>query len=92
MNTYGTHQLQLKRDASGPHELHTHIFVISHNYTHYQLPSCIGLHSSSPPLYTQSFILHAHTYAGCDTRHHHLYLHRLATARPSYTHSRLSLF
>ena len=54
------------------------------NYAHYSLSSCIGLHTSSPPLYTQSFILHAHAIAGCDMCHHHLYFYRLATARPCY--------
>ena len=39
--TYGTHQLQLKWDSLG-----TRMFL-SHtcNYTHYQLPSCLGLHA-----------------------------------------------
>ena len=88
--SYSTYQLQLKWDKSGLHEL---LFLsYTCNYIHCQLPSCIGLHMSSPPLYMRSFTLHVHTCTGCDTRHHHLYFYRLTTARPSYACSHLSMF
>ena len=71
----------------------TRMFLsFTYSYMHYQLPSCIGLHTSSPPLHMQSFILHAHTCAGCNMHHHHLYFHRLAIARLSYACSHLSMF
>ena len=54
------------------------------NDTHYQLPLCIGLHVSSPPLYMQGFVLYTYMCTSCDMRHQCLYFHRLAAARPSY--------
>ena len=62
--SYSTHQLQLKRDTCGTSRGHascTRMFLsCTRNYMHYQLPSCLGLHTSSPPFCTQSFI-YTHT-------------------------------
>ena len=48
-----------------PRELCT---TYTRNYTHYQLPSCIGLQASSPPPYTLGCILYTHACSGCHTR------------------------
>ena len=81
----------LKIHFSNP--IYTYIFLwYTRNYTHYELPSCIGPHTCSPPIYTRSSILHTHACAGCDTRDYHLYLYSLAIARSSYTCSRLLMF
>ena len=53
--TYSTHQLQLKRDTRGPcrdNASCTRMFLSqTRNDMCHQLPSCTGLHASSPPLY-----------------------------------------
>ena len=71
ISNYGTHQLQLQRDTRGTcrgHASCTRMFLSkTRNDMHHQLPSCTGLHGSSPPLYMSSLILHAHTCAGCDS-------------------------
>ena len=69
------------------HASRTHMFCHIHTITCTVNYVCVhvGLHMSSPPLYMQGFILHAHTCADWNMRHHHLYFHRLAKARPSYT-------
>ena len=87
----GAHQLQLKRDTCGPHELYTYVFVISHaiTLTIYYLYVQSYVHAYSSPLYMQGFILHTHACAGCDAHHHHMYFYRLVTARPSYARNRL---
>ena len=66
---------------------YVHAITLTINY----VPSCIGLYAPSPPSYMLGFILCTHV-AGCDTRIHLLYFHRLATARPSYMHNLLSMF
>ena len=75
------------------HSSYTHMFLwYTWNYKHCGVLSCIGLHVCSPPIYTRNLFLHINACVGCKMRDYHLYFYSLTIAKPSYTHSHLSMF